>query len=532
MIFNFRGIFWAVIFLLILIASVFAYFYFNQSQETDRMIRVLDRGVHEFPDGLKVPENEILVIEPGAVLVMGERSKIEIKGRIIAKGTEEKPIVFRGNNAYWRGIEITGQNTAPDREEYKKLLETRQFEESDYFKALKNGNIFIYCHFENLKTDGKLSKENRVRAVIEANYTALIVSHSVFKDIIHIGGVQTNRSILLAGHNYTNAKYIMKMFHLMESIHITHDNELRPDRHECRTWPEGIYTKGGLAVVVNNIVQGFPDNGIDNDQAISYIINNHVKEVYDDGIDIDHETEAYVIGNKIESAKFDGIVVSNQSSAVLINNQITGTDTGIALRNGGRVIAENIDISEAQNGIMLFNQVPLFIEKNDYFYVKERFRNLSHEDFTFHDPFFGFYVIKDGEDAVKLLEESYDNYNNLFVLNQPRIPHDLRSLFKTIDIFMLEEITDIPTEIDEETIDNLIRHHNQIQIKNYRIAAENDFTVNSFFSIKSPYFEKEKAIKPDALKFPNSDDIIKEAMATKDYILELVKGVEVFIYEL
>ena len=66
---------------------------------------------------LTVPEDSTLVIEPGARLRMGNDTRIFVKGRIIAKGTEDKPIIFEGidKDVYWRGIKIEGfDDVKPD----------------------------------------------------------------------------------------------------------------------------------------------------------------------------------------------------------------------------------------------------------------------------------------------------------------------------------------------------------------------------------------------------------------------------------
>ena len=267
---NFKNqkCFWITTCCVFLFASVL---FLGFSLRDDRIsVITLEKGSHEFPEGLKISEKEVLVIEPGSTLFMGENARIEIDGKIIAKGTSDEPIIFKGkDDVYWRGIVINGRDETPDIEVYRKLLKEKNFEKSDYLDSIENGNFFVNCHFENLMTDGKETAENRVKSVIEARRTAVTVSNCSFSDIVHIGCVQTEESLALIKNNYVDSYFVMKVFHLIRSVHITYANELVPHRYEWNTWAEGVYSKSSVAIVVDNIIEGLPDNGIDNDYSLS-----------------------------------------------------------------------------------------------------------------------------------------------------------------------------------------------------------------------------------------------------------------------
>ncbi|MEI6596879.1 MAG: right-handed parallel beta-helix repeat-containing protein, partial [bacterium] len=348
---------------------------------------IIRAGINRFPQGLKVAEKEYLTIDPGAILLMGEGTEIEIKGNIVARGTKKNPIIFKSeNNVLWRGIKIIGGNSNLDLEGYKQAIRNKTFNESDYLESIKNGNIFNYCHFENLAAENKERvAENRLKAAIEANNTTLTVSNSIFANIVNIGCVKTQDSLALVNHNFTDSKMVMKAFHFVRSFHITYDNKLIPKKGERLLWPVGIYTKSGVGIIYGNEIEGFGDNGIDNDNnCLVYIIKNTITDIYDDGIDIDYQTEAYVVGNKINSTADNGILISEQSTAILIDNEISNTNVGITLRNGGRTFIKNTNISQSKYGIKIFNQVPLFIDKNDFSNIKEKLKSLDKSDWDYY----------------------------------------------------------------------------------------------------------------------------------------------------
>lgn len=497
----------------------------------------LKSGTHKFPQGLRVPEEKTLLIRPGATLLMGADSRLVVEGKIIAKGKEEQPITFTTpEGEYWRGIKIKGDEQAPDIEKYKKLLNNKNFTKSNYFNSLKKGNAFIDCRFQNLKTNGQEVKENRLKAAIEAYRVSMVISDSSFENIVHMGGVKAEESLVLARNNQTFSKNIMKTFMFVESVHMTINNTLKPNRQEYHLWPEAIYTKAGVAIVADNMIQGYSDNGIDNDLALSFIFNNDIKDVYDDGIDIDNKTTAYILGNNIENTKFNSILVSNQSSAIIMDNNMSKSQWGITLRNGGDAKIENVTIVDCEYGLRLFNRVPLLLTKKDFNRVKDKFRNLSKKEIDK----WGHYVFQNNQGAVDLFESSYDNHGDVYIYNQPWITHDLKNLFKTIDVFDLEDVADVRTKIEENKINDLKNYYNRMRINNTRISAKNNITARSFYSIKGSYTDAgsgqtvnvdENNIKHTKMTDLENDDKFINVHQKTDHVKDIIKKAKEFSYE-
>lgn len=62
--------------------------------------------------GMVVPANDTLVVEPGVTVLMGEYAKLTLRGPVHIVGTEAKPIVFRSadSSESWNGIHFVSSN--------------------------------------------------------------------------------------------------------------------------------------------------------------------------------------------------------------------------------------------------------------------------------------------------------------------------------------------------------------------------------------------------------------------------------------
>ena len=490
---------------------------------------ILEEGLHRISDNLVIPEGKTLIIKPGANLKIAKEKKIIVNGKIIAKGTENNPIIFEGDGDYWRGIIIEGNNENPDLEKYKEYLRNEDFENSDFLPFLKNGNIFIYCEFRNLITDGRKDVLNREKAVLEVNNTTLIVSHSKFEDIIQMGCIQTKNTLLLVSHNEFLSKMVMKIIHAMNTVLVVHNNEFVPRRYEYQTWPDGIYTNTGVGVIAYNNFEGLSDDAIDFDNSFAYIIDNNIKEIYDDGLDIDNGTEAYIIGNVIDRVNEHGILISSKAKVVLSNNSVSSAENGIALRNGGSVFVDNLFLKNNNQGILLFERVPLILTVENFNLVREKFLNITEEEMDY----WGFYEIKSGKDAVRLFENSYDLYQNYMILKTEVILQDLKNLFKIVEVLEYQnDIEEIYEKLNNRKKEILLNHRNSIYISNSIIETENPIKLSPmhFFEINNTKINgtetQLQSFDFGEKEFWEEDKIIKDAKAVNFYTENLIKKMD------
>jgi hypothetical protein len=337
----------------------------------DDSVVVIKKGEHFFQDGFTVENNKILLIEPGAYLKMGRDAKIIVKGKILAKGTKEDPIVFEGAGDYWRGIEIIGDDQAPNIDFYKKSFEENSLEKTDFFANLEGGNVFSYCNFRNLATNQKRDVSNRKKAVIEATNASVIITDSIFQDIVHIGAIQTSQSYLLARRNTLDAYLIMKVFHPLHSVYIIDENNIIPRRYEFQTWPDGLYGGYGVGIVTNNRWEGLSDDAIDFTASLGFVMGNVVDGTFDDGISLDNKSSGYVMDNKINNVFEHGLMVSNQSTAVLVNNEISKSENALLLRSGATAYAKNLILKDSQVGILQNSDIPLMLSEEKFKQIEQ-----------------------------------------------------------------------------------------------------------------------------------------------------------------
>ncbi len=126
----------------------------STASELHSNVRVMD-GVQEILEDFLVPKGTVLIIRPGTHLRMGPNVRIHVEGRIIARGTQEAPIVFSAAKAgtYWRGIEIKASERPPKLNRYWKWLTKGDSKsETVFFDKIRNGNWFEHCVFRNLAT--------------------------------------------------------------------------------------------------------------------------------------------------------------------------------------------------------------------------------------------------------------------------------------------------------------------------------------------------------------------------------------------
>jgi len=447
---------------------------------------ILKEGNYYFPDGLTIKSDEELIIKPGAHLIFGEKTQMIIRGKIYAKGTKEKPIIFEGkDNSQWRGIQIVGSQPSPDIEFYKKVFKEKNLPKNFLKSQFVNGNVFEYCIFQDLTSDGKKNKENRLKAALEVKNTSLTVIHSKFSNIIHIGSIQAEKSYLLAWGNTFDAKMGMKYFHLIESVHIIAFNKIIPQRYERQTWPDGIYSKAGVGIVFNNYFDGIADDAIAYDKSLAVIIDNHINHSYDQGIDIDNQTEAYIKGNIISKTKEAGIMISERSKAILLENKIENTPVGILIRNGGNVVGKE-GLIDTPKGIVISDVIPLFMNQNDFEKAKHIFSLLDEKQ----KDYYGYYTINNGEDAVKLLESLYKKYGKYYVFDAMFIHEDLKNLFKLVPIKKTNNFEEIQFLIPSEKKEFLSNFVNKVFLKEIWIKAEKPIETLSIHNLDIQYYNK------------------------------------------
>jgi len=428
---------------LILILFIFlaVYSYFEGENEM-----VLANGKHYFPKGLIVPEGEILTINPGAQIIMGRDTLIEVKGRIIAKGNVNNRILFTTEDEYWRGIKILGVGDVPDPSYYWRMIEEKDAKIlKDFSAKIDKPNTFDYVDFERISTKTrKLSIANKWKSSIEVYNSSILVSNSSFSDVLNIGAILTQRSFVVINNNIFNSSSMHKVTNFTDnSILIAYDNFIDSDRKKNVRCADGLWINKSMGIIYNNRLEGISDDAIDSDSSFVLIAENNINSTFDDGIDIDNKGLAYILRNRINNVAENGILISDQSKAILYDNVVINSSRGLAVRDGANVEVLDSDFKDNDIGVLVFQDILCALNEVDYKQFIFLLNSLSNEE-VLKMASLQFTSAKDFSEEVEKYYEKNNNYFYLKDLNFSKISDFkiLKEAFKVSDIFKYEFIED------------------------------------------------------------------------------------------
>ena len=367
------------ILLLLTVIDLVTNFYKLNSQETSLNFDIIkknksvelriNKSEYSIDKDIYIPSNTTLIIEPGTVFNMGENKRFIIDGRIIAIGTEEQPIVFKGDDDYWRGIMINGKEkgTSIFNMSWSEFEDVDNHFNLDYCGKLIKSNKFNYVIFENVSyvSDDDIL-DNRFKAVIEVYNSSIVIANSVFRNVEHMGAVQIMNSNGGFYNNTLSSNAIHKNFHILDSQAIIYINQIKQNR-EKQGCNDVLWLIKSLTLVSSNVVNGKGDDGIDIKGGYSYVLNNLVEKNKDDGIDLGEEypSKHFLFNNTVMNNSENGIQVA-MGSGVLVNNYIhNNTFSGLSLRNKGLIYSFNDVIKNNNEGVKLIFDITKEHEEYD-----------------------------------------------------------------------------------------------------------------------------------------------------------------------
>jgi len=405
-------------------------------------------GEVELTNDLEINEGEILFIEPGSIVRLGNNVRIKINGKIIAKGTVDNPIIFesKGEEVYWRGIKIEGLEDIPATNKFWTWLETGDKKtEEFFFTKINTGNTFEYCTFRNLATKTQdFKRKNKWKGSIEAYNTSLRVSHCTFEDILFFGGILSQRSYVVVNDCTFDDESIHKAINSTDrAVGLFYDNYIEGHRDYNTRCADGIWTKQFVGLIANNIIKSTGDDGIDTDGSRVVIYNNKVSGSQDDGIDIDNKGLCYIIDNEVDNVNENGILISDESNAICVRNTIKNSPNGLTLRDGAEVVSEEMNIHDNGNGVILFQNIPGLITINDFKRIQEEINGMTVDEIYENEYISG---VEGPEDLIKLLDDSYNISGDYWEFNRSGFEQvseldDLKKVFKIVDVFEMEYVS-------------------------------------------------------------------------------------------
>ncbi|MEI6596878.1 MAG: right-handed parallel beta-helix repeat-containing protein [bacterium] len=420
---------------------------------------VLEGGDHFFAENLVVKKGETLFIMPGARLNFEKNKLILVEGKIIAKGTKEKPIIFKSSgNYFWRGVKIKNSGAIPDPQEYWKWFMGEDAEKEKYFfEQIKNANVFTYCHFSDISNEeNKLTYDSRWIGAIEAYDTSLLISNSVFNNINYLGGIVTRGSYSVIKENEFLSNQLHKQINSTNnSVSLIYKNKIAPGRKENQGCADGIWLVNSAAIIHENYIEGVADDGIQVNKSYAVIVKNSISQTFNDGIEADSDGNYIILNNKIDYAKDNGVLI-DEASAIIMNNEIKNSDTGLTLRNGSTVLATSLVAENNNTGILIFDSIPCALNEKEFLKVKNDILNFPEniycsricpDNICLPDS-----VSLTGPELVEILESHYaknEDGQYIYVYKENYVDNATKGIFqKRTDILSLNPL--ITDKIKEE----------------------------------------------------------------------------------
>lgn len=285
-------------------------------------------GRIEIRGTIRVPEKSRLVIMPGTVVEFRKKDTnndgvgengLMVQGVIIAKGTREKPIIFRSAETQkrmgdWDAVNIMNSDGAQN------LIEYCQVE--DAYRGL-------HFHFSNVAV---------VNSVIKDNFRGVQFQESVVEMTgTHIygnkSGVQARDSeVFMSGNSFFDNYSGMVVFRA---------NVTFKGNNIMNNYREGLKLREAIIVVEENLFDGNRYGLMSSDLNYGNISRNVLTRNLEQGLLLKNSDNIEIAENFIQGNGFSGINIQNSRAAVKGNHISENGDRGIALQSFDVTMDEN-----------------------------------------------------------------------------------------------------------------------------------------------------------------------------------------------
>jgi parallel beta-helix repeat protein len=293
------------------------------------------RGNIEIDGIIRVPERVRLIVTPGTVVEfkkkdtngdgIGENGLL-IQGLLIAKGTLERPIIFRSaekNKAAgdWDAINIMNSSGAQNLVEYCQI--------EDAYRAL-------HFHFSRVMVNGAVLRNNYrgiqfQESAVEIKGSALYWNKS---------GIRARDSEILFEDNDVSGNY--------RGIDLFRDNLTARGNRIMSNLMEGVKIREGVSILKENFIDGNRYGLMVTDSYYGNFDRNVLTNNEETGFSMKNMDNIEVLDNYISGNGFNGMSVQNVG-ATIKGNQISGNrERGIGIISFDGVITGN---NLAKNGL-------------------------------------------------------------------------------------------------------------------------------------------------------------------------------------
>jgi len=258
---------------------------------------------------VRVPEDSRLIIVPGTLVEFRRKDSnldgigengLQIQGIIVAKGTEEEPIIFRSSEKKramgdWDAINIMNSDKGQN------LIERCVIE--DAYRGL-------HFHFSNV-TVVNVALRNNYRGIQFQESVVEITGSRIYDNK---SAIQARDSDILLSDNAVYHNYAG--FNLFRNSLTMRDNII------VNNYQEGIRLREGLPVIERNLIDGNRHGLMINDSIYGTFAANVISHNHESGISLKNTDNIEISGNVVQANGLNGINIQD-AGALISGNMIT-----------------------------------------------------------------------------------------------------------------------------------------------------------------------------------------------------------------
>jgi parallel beta-helix repeat protein len=296
--------------------------------------RVLVEGV------VRVPPEAQLLIMPGTVIEFSKRDTnndgigengINVQGRFIAKGTGEKPIIFRSAEVHpargdWDSINILGSDR------FQNLIEFCQIQEA--YRGM-------HFHYSNVAVTNSVLTNNFRGAQFQESLVTM--RRNIFYD--NRSGAQARDSEVVFAYNELISNRIGANFFRLDLQ--AHHNVFANNEQD------GLRIREGATLIKDNMMLGNRFGLLVADANYTEIQRNFIGSNLEGGLALRNSDHFRVTGNAVQYNGINGIII-RESRGIISGNTVAANGVrGFAIESYSGTISQNNIFANGMYGIGL-----------------------------------------------------------------------------------------------------------------------------------------------------------------------------------
>jgi hypothetical protein len=277
---------------------------------------------------LRLPPESRLIIMPGTVVEFTKKDAngdgigengLQIQGLLIAKGTPEKPIIFRSAEKVrrlgdWDSINILGSDLAQNIIEYCQI---------------EDGYRGLHFHYSNVAVNKTILRNNYRGAQFQESLVS--ISNSQFYG--NKSGIQTRDSEMIFNNN--------EIFHNLNGANFFRLNLQAADNIFADNNGEGLRIREGTSVLDRNLLAGNRMGLLVADAVYGSFNGNVMSGNLESGLLVRNSDHIEITGNAIQANGLNGISLRDTRAAISNNLINANGERGIGIISFDGVINNN-----------------------------------------------------------------------------------------------------------------------------------------------------------------------------------------------